>query len=274
MVKRMPIPSLKLTIIKQGGLYMNFTNLFNLSDKVALITGGRQGLGNYIAKGLAQYGAKIVIIDLEEPTKSEFKDLTNDYLFIRCDVTDQNGISQAVKKIVQKFRRIDILVNCAGTAKRALAEDMSTEVWDKVLKVNLYGTFFMCRAVGRVMIEQKKGNIINMSSQASVIGLPRGNTNYSASKAGLLGLTKTLAVEWAKYNIRVNSISPCHFKTPLTEALLADPETAQGILARIPLGRVGEDKDIVGPAIFLASEASGMVTGHNLLVDGGVTISY
>lgn len=249
---------------------MDFTKLFDLTGRVALVTGGRQGLGNYIAKGLTQFGAKVGILDLREPDEEQ----RDDYFFTRCDVTQPDQIASAVPKAADHFGRVDILVNCAGIARRALAEDMSDEIWDAVLRVNLYGTFYVCREVGKLMVAQKRGNIVNMASQAAIIGLPRGNINYAASKGGVISLTKTLAVEWAKYNIRVNSISPCHFRTPLTTDLLADPQTAQGILARIPLGRVGEAPDIVGPVIFLASDASGMITGHNLMVDGGVTSSY
>jgi len=254
---------------------MDFTNLFNLKGKVALVTGGSQGLGSYIVQGLLQYGVRVGVFDIKKPEhKSWINDFEKDYSFIQCDVSDPIQVSKAVQKIVKNFKRIDILVNCAGIVEQAMAENMSNEIWDSVIKVNLYGTFYVCREVGKIMIMQKSGKIVNMASQAGVIGLPRGNSNYCTSKGGVIALTKTLAVEWAKYNIRVNSVSPCHFNTPFTEKLMKDPNTSNGILARIPLGRIGEANDIVGPVIFLVSNASSMITGHNLMVDGGVTSSY
>ena len=254
---------------------MDFSNLFNLKGKVALVTGGSQGLGSYIVQGLLQYGVKVGVLDIKNNKQENWlNDVKKDYFFIPCDVSNPTQVSKAVQKFVEYFKRIDILVNCAGIVERSKAENMSDEIWDKVIKVNLYGMFYVCREVGKFMIKQKGGNIVNLASQAGVIGLPRGNSNYCASKGGVIALTKTLAVEWAKYDIRVNSISPCHFNTPSTEKLMKDSVTANGILARIPLGRIGEANDIVGPVIFLASNASNMVTAHNLMVDGGVTNSY
>ena len=251
---------------------MDFTSLFNLKGKVALVTGGSQGLGSYIVQGLLQYGVEVGVLDIKK-IKQE-NDFKKDCFFIQCDVSNPIQVLKTVQKFVKHFKRIDILVNCAGIVKRAKAENMSDEIWDSVINVNLFSMFYVCREVGKIMIMQKSGKIVNMASQAGVIGLPRGNSNYCTSKGGVIALTKTLAVEWAKYNIMVNSISPCHFNTPSTEKLMKDSDTTNGILARIPLGRIGEANDIIGPVIFLVSNASNMITGHNLMVDGGVTSSY
>jgi NAD(P)-dependent dehydrogenase (short-subunit alcohol dehydrogenase family) len=248
---------------------MVYANLFNLEGKIAVVTGGSNGLGKCIVEGLLEYGVKVAILDLVE-SKTESDDICYKY----CDVGKAVQVSSAVKDIIKHFRKIDILVNCAGTVKSCETIKMADEDWDVVNKVNLYGSFYLCREVGKYMISQKSGNIVNIASQAGVIGIPRGNSNYCASKGGIISLTKALSLEWAPYHIRVNSISPCHFRTPLTEKLLENSEIAEGILKRIPLGRIGEAADIVGPVIFLASNASSMITGHNLMVDGGVTSSY
>jgi len=248
---------------------MDYTKLFDLEGKVALITGGSSGLGNYIAEGLYQNGVKIAILDINELSEGN-----RDYYFRHCDVSNSKEVASAVKTTIKDLGRINILINNAGIVKRCKAEEMSDEEWEIVNKVNLYGTFYLCREVGKHMIEHKSGAIVNIASQAGVIGIPRGNSNYCSSKGGVISLTKCLSVEWAKYNIRVNAISPCHFSTPDTVKIMENPDFAEDILKRIPLGRIGESQDIIGPVIFLASDASSMITGHNLMVDGGVTSSY
>jgi NAD(P)-dependent dehydrogenase (short-subunit alcohol dehydrogenase family) len=254
---------------------MDLGALFDLTGKTAIVTGGSSGLGEAISKGLLRFGAKVGILDLNPPGPDlPVGNCGASPQFASCDVTDPARIASAVDRVETLLGPVSILVNCAGTVKGAPAEDMPDEWWDRILKVNLYGTFYVCRETGRRMIAHGGGSIVNMASQAGVIGLPRGNTNYGASKGAIIALTRTLAVEWAKHRIRVNSISPCHFNTPLTRELIEDPEIGKSILSRIPLGRVGEVQDIVGPVIFLASAASAMVTGHNLMVDGGVTASY
>lgn len=248
---------------------IEYTDLFNLDGKIALVTGGSNGLGKYIVEGLSQYGVKVAVFDL-----IEFKTNRDDIYFKNCDVCKTDQVSIAVKDIIEHFGKIDILVNCAGIVKSCETVEMIDADWDIVNQVNLYGTFYLSREVGKYMIKQKKGSIINIASQAGVIAIPRGNSNYCASKGGVISLTRALSLEWAQYHIRVNAISPCHFRTTQTEKLLENPDVAEGILKRIPLGRLGEAADIVGPVLFLASDASNMVTGHNLMVDGGVTSSY
>ena len=169
----------------------------------------------------------------------------------------------------EQFDRIDILVNNAGIARRAPAESMSKSEWDEVVAVDLSGAFFCAQAVGRVMINQRSGRIINMASIAGQVGLKTGNANYAAAKGGLMALTRTLAVEWAKHNVLVNAVAPAQFRTPLTEGFLRKPEILSYFLSNIPLGRIGDPHEIVGPVVFLASDAATMITGVTLNVDGG-----
>ena len=252
--------------------------LFDLSGRVALVTGGASGLGKAISEGYAQYGATVALADITEQQAKTVADAINgaggNAIAIKCDVSKSKDVSSTVAQVIRHFSKIDILVNNAGIVKLSKAEEMTNEIWDITLDINLKGAFLFCREVGQDMIKRSKGGrIINMASIAGVVGLETGNATYAASKGGLIAMTRCLAIEWAKYNILVNAIAPCQIRTPMVEKLIEEkPEREKYFANNIPLGRLGEVSDIVGPAIFLASDASAFVTGHTLLVDGGYTV--
>jgi len=253
--------------------------LFNLNGKKAIITGSGGGIGGAIAEGLAEFGVDTALFDinLENITrlKREIeKKFSVRSLAIQVDVRVSEQIEAAVKRVVDEFRRIDILVNCHGIGQWSPAEEMSKEDWKRMLDVNLTGVFLMCQAVGKIMIGQRSGKIINIASMSGrIANKPQPQAHYNASKAGVIMLTKSLAAEWARYNVNVNSVSPGYTLTPLVENLLKEkPQYADLWRPLIPLGRFAEPKDIVGAVIFLSSDAASYVTGHDLVVDGGYTI--
>lgn len=251
--------------------------LFDLHGKVALITGASGALGRAVSIGLAAYGADIVICDLEaeslKGTAERIKESGQKVLALQCDVTDQNSIDLLIKKAINDFGEINILFNSAGIAMRQSATDMPVEDWQKVMDVNVKGTLLCCRAVAKVMIDQAKTcTMINVGSVRGFRADDRTGPAYGTSKATVHYLTKQLALEWAKYDIRVNCIAPCIFWSALTEPLLADKEKYKDTVSNIPLGRAAVPEDFIGATVFLASEASAMVTGHTLAVDGGILI--
>ncbi|MBW1771920.1 MAG: glucose 1-dehydrogenase [Deltaproteobacteria bacterium] len=251
-------------------------NMFDLSGKVAVVTGGSGGAGRAIANGLALYGADIVVtsrtLSTLEETAAEVEKAGRKALPISCDVADADSVNQMVKKTLDEFGKIDILVTCAGIALRHPAEDMPIEEFEKVMDVNVKGTLLCCQAVAKDMIKREQGGkIITVGSIRGLQGHPAGYSGYGTSKGAVHMLTKQLATEWAKFKIRVNSIAPCIFYTPLTEPILNDPEMYKIFMQRIPLGRPAEPEDLVGAVVYLGSDASDMVTGVILYIDGGTS---
>jgi 2-deoxy-D-gluconate 3-dehydrogenase len=245
---------------------------FKLDGKVALVTGAGQGLGQGMALALAEAGADIASLDRVgcEGTCEAVKALRRRYCESVVDLrtASVDELKAVVKRIVDEMGRIDILVNNAGTIRRAPAVDFSETDWDDVLQINLKAAFFLSQAVGRVMIAQGGGKIINTASMLSFQGgiiVP----SYTASKSGLAGITRALANEWAKHNINVNAIAPGYMATDNTAALRADPNRSTSILDRIPAGRWGTPDDLKGMVVFLASPASDYVNGAIIPVDGG-----
>jgi NAD(P)-dependent dehydrogenase (short-subunit alcohol dehydrogenase family) len=252
---------------------MNQTE-FSLKDKVAMVTGASRGIGRHLASGLAKYGAHVILAgrtvgDLEEAA-AEVESQGRRALVLPMDITRVDDIRSGVEQAYKTFKRIDILVNNAGINIPKPALEVVEEDWRKVIDTNLTGLFFCCQAVGRIMIKQKQGKIINISSQTGTVAITL-RAAYCASKAGVNLVTKVLALEWGPHNINVNAVAPTFIETALTRSTLEDPALKEMIMNKILLGRVGKPKDVLGAVIYLASEASNMVTGHVLLVDGGWT---
>jgi len=248
---------------------------FGLEGKVALVTGAARGLGRAIALALANAGADVALglRDVQEDAgiTAEIRKMGRQALPLQMDVSEMDQISGAVEQTVKEFGRIDILVNNAGIAPGNLVEDVTEEDFDATLAVNLKGTFFVSQEVGRVMIRQKKGTIINMSSQAGFVALPTESV-YCMTKAGIAHLTKCLAIEWGKHGITVNAVAPTFIKTPGTEEYLSDPRRLVDTVERVAaLHRIGEPMEVAGAVVFLASPAASLITGETLLIDGGWT---
>jgi gluconate 5-dehydrogenase len=247
--------------------------LFSLEGRVALVTGAASGLGRAIAIGLAEAGAFVVVADLDETSMDEVGAAIgpNRSTVMAVDVTDRQQVEAVTERIVAAKGRVDVLVNSAGIGARGSAEDYSEELWQRVIATNLTGTFNCCQLVGRQMLHARSGAIVNIASIGGLVGYA-GSLGYQASKGGVVQLTRTLAVEWAERGVRVNALAPCTFETPVVaRQRAAEPDLYPAMLQRIPMGRFGNPDEIVGPALFLASDAASMVTGQVLSVDGGYT---
>ncbi|MBO0962308.1 glucose 1-dehydrogenase [Neobacillus sp. MM2021_6] len=247
---------------------------FDLTGKVALVTGGSKGIGFSMAQALGHYGAKLVIssrgVEEGERAVSLLKEEDIEAVYIPCDVTKKDQVERLVSQIVDQFGSLDILVNNAGMNIRKLLIDVEESDWDQVLTVNLKGLFLVGQACAKQMIKQKYGKIINISSILGSIGMPF-QTSYAASKGGINQVTKVWAEELAPYNITVNAIGPGYIKTPMTKDWLSDPVRAEKITNASMIKRIGETSDLVGPVVFFASDTSAYVTGQILNVDGGCT---
>jgi 2-deoxy-D-gluconate 3-dehydrogenase len=247
-------------------------NLFDLSGKVAVVTGASRGLGRGMAVGLAQAGADVIAVASKAEnvadTVAEIQALGKKAIALGCEQDKPEQVKQLVDDAIAAFGKVDILVNNAGTIKRAPAEDFSDEDWDLVMEANINGVFRLSRGIGKHMIANGSGKIINIASLLSFSG---GITvpAYAGSKGAVMQLTKALANEWASKGLNINAIAPGYFATDNTEALRADNDRNAAISARIPAGRWGKPEDLAGAAVFLASKASDYVNGHIMLVDGG-----
>lgn len=251
---------------------MGYSELFKLDGKIALVTGSARGLGKEIALSLAQNGASLILADIVYPeqTAKEIEDIGLRCLSIQMDISDEAKVENLVKRSISEYKKVDILINNAGISQLSYTptEEMPIEEWDKIIRINLRGTFLCCKYIGRQMIKSGGGNIVNISTTAGISGVPRA-PGYCASKAGIILLTKSLALEWARYNIRVNAIAPHYLETELTEGLRASEKVYSGLVKQIPLKRFGKTSEIVGAVLLLSSNASSYITGTVLVVDGG-----
>jgi NAD(P)-dependent dehydrogenase (short-subunit alcohol dehydrogenase family) len=255
---------------------MNIKKLLDLSGRVAIITGGSTGLGRQMAEGLAEMGANVVLCARKkercEHAAEELKQLGVKTLALVCDVKKPEDVQAVVNTTVSQFGRIDILINNAGTSWGAPVEEMKLEQWNKVIETNLTGTFLFSQAAGKVMVPQRRGKILNIASVAGLRGAPPEfqAIGYHASKGGVIAFTKDLACKWGIHNIQVNAIAPGWFPTNMSQVIIE--RNKEAFLSKIPLQRFGNEHDLKGAAVFLASDASDYVTGHVLVVDGGQTV--
>lgn len=258
-------------------------DLYRLDGKIALVTGGSRGLGYFAAEGLAEAGAHVAICGRDvtgslDDALQRLMSLGRDCIAIKCDVSNEDDVTQMALRMKEHYGRCDILVNNAGMGSMIPSIQMTVESWNAMMATNLTGTFLCCREIGRLMIDQKSGSIVNLSSENGQVGFSYGMTAYATTKIGVIGLTRSLAVEWGKHDIRVNALLPGNMEEGMMEAM-KDMDSpmyrlgGQALLRLIPLNGFGTGDDIKGAIVFLASDASRYVTGAKVVVDGGFTIN-
>jgi gluconate 5-dehydrogenase len=252
-------------------------DLFRLDGKIAMVMGGAGGIGEIIAQGLAGQGAKVAIASrnlqkLEAVAQKIQKETKSEVVPFQVDIVAKESVTQLAKQVVSKFGTVDILVNAQGVNTKKDAVGFPVEDWDLLFNVNVKGTMLACSEFGRIMVEKKRGKVINLSSVRGVRAtMWGGNEGYCATKGAIDMMTRALASEWAPYNINVNAIAPLLVKTPLAAATLNNPEKLQKYVANVPFKRIGEPQDLMGIGIFLASPASDFITGQIIYLDGGLT---
>ncbi len=253
-------------------------DMFKLDGKIAIVTGGAGGIGEALALGLGIHGATVVVSSrnqeaIDKVAAKITAESGNQALAVASDVTDEASVQNLVDTVVQKFGRVDILVNAMGINIKRDAFEYPMEDWDKLFEVNVKGTMIACKIAANVMREQKSGAIVNLSSVRGIRGYTGGNTGYCATKGAVELITKALALEWAPHNIRVNALGPALVITPGTQHIADNPELAKKYASAVPLGRIGMPEDMVGAVNFLVSDAAQFVTGQTIYVDGGLTAS-
>ncbi|EJT4732852.1 SDR family oxidoreductase [Listeria monocytogenes] len=251
--------------------FKGFDKDFNITDKVAVVTGAASGIGKAMAELFSEKGAYVVLLDIKEDVKDVAAKINpSRTLALQVDITKKENIEKVVAEIKKVYPKIDILANSAGVALLEKAEDLPEEYWDKTMELNLKGSFLMAQIIGREMIATGGGKIVNMASQASVIALDK-HVAYCASKAAIVSMTQVLAMEWAPYNINVNAISPTVILTELGKKAWAG-QVGEDMKNLIPAGRFGYPEEVAACALFLVSDAASLITGENLIIDGGYTI--
>lgn len=251
---------------------------FNFHDKIVLVTGGSRGIGKAIALAFGEAGATVVVaarnVNLLKEVVKEIQAIGGEAFYVKCDLTRDEDIFTLVTKTIERYGRIDILINNAGIGPWVKkSEEVTKEMWGEVIQANLLAPFLLCREAGKIMMKQNWGRIINIASVGGLVALPR-QIAYCATKGALIQMTKVLAIEWAeKYNITVNAIAPGYFATDLTEGMRASDKISKNLLLRNPSRRFGEVDEIVGAALYFASESASFTTGSVLLIDGGMLAS-
>lgn len=248
-----------------------YASLLDFTDRIVAVTGAAQGLGAEFAGAFVACGATVVLLDIdEEAVAATAADLGERASGLTCDVQDRSQVESCVQQIVKRHGRIDVLVSNAGIHRRVDPLDFDDQDVDAIFNVNMRGSLNVCSAVGRVMVSQQSGSIVNVSALGGgVLGLGRAGSAYGMSKGGVVSLTRDLAAEWTRHGVRVNAVAPGWIRTPMTSALQNNPERSAVMLDRVPAGRWGEPEDVARVVLFLASDASAYISGHTIPIDGG-----